>query len=204
MLQFSYKLRRGCNKRLGGGMFGLSNDQNQNAAAQVPATPAAAAAPAEMTESAPSAPTIPDPMVTPVPTPATAPQTSGIDNVDSGNSYSVPEPQIGPARASVPDNVPSAVSMITANAAPVSADNSLVQVRQQALKSLEPLVEHLEQTPEDKFKTLMMLIQASDNSKLLSGAYEAANKITDEKTRAQALLDVVNEINYFAHKAQSP
>ena len=184
-------------------MFGLGNDQNQNAAAQVPATPAAAAAPAEMTESAPSAPTIPDPMVTPVPAPATAPQTSGIDNVDSGNSYSVPETQIGPARASVPDNVPSAVSMITANAAPVSADNSLVQVRQQALKSLEPLVEHLEQTPEDKFKTLMMLIQASDNSKLLSGAYEAANKITDEKTRAQALLDVVNEINYFNHQQQN-
>ena len=185
-------------------MFGLGNDQNQKTDGQVPATPAAAAAPAEITESAPSAPTLSDPMVTPAPAPATALETNGADSVSMENAYIDPGPQIGPARASVPDNVPSAVSMITANAAPVSADNSLVQVRQQALKSLEPLVEHLEQTPEDKFKTLMMLIQASDNSKLLSGAYEAANKITDEKTRAQALLDVVNEINYFAHKAQSP
>jgi hypothetical protein len=46
-----------------------------------------------------------------------------------------------------------------------------------------------------------MLIQASDNPALVKDAYEAAQKITDEKARAQALIDVVNEINYFTqHK----
>ena len=44
---------------------------------------------------------------------------------------------------------------------------------------------------------MMMMIQASDNQSLIESAYEAAHKITDEKARAQALLDVVNEINYF-------
>jgi hypothetical protein len=43
----------------------------------------------------------------------------------------------------------------------------------------------------------MMMIQATDNKDLLSDAYKAAQTITDEKARAQALLDVINEINYF-------
>jgi hypothetical protein len=68
------------------------------------------------------------------------------------------------------------------------------------LQDLAPLVDHLEQSNEEKFKTTMMLIQASDNSDLIPDAYEAANKIEDEKVRAQALLDVVNEINYFTQQ----
>jgi hypothetical protein len=75
--------------------------------------------------------------------------------------------------------------------------DDLIKIKQQALTSLAPLVDHLDQTPEEKFKTTMMLIQASDNPDLVPEAYDAANKISDEKARAQALLDVVNEINYF-------
>jgi len=86
-------------------------------------------------------------------------------------------------------------------AAPQNED-ALVSIKEQALNNLAPLVNHLEQTPEEKFKTTMMLIQASDNSSLVKEAYEAANQITDEKVRAQALLDVVNEINYFTQKGK--
>jgi hypothetical protein len=81
-----------------------------------------------------------------------------------------------------------------------TGSGDLLDLKQEALQSLQPLVSHLEQSPEEKFKTTMMLIQATDNSALVRQAYEAANQITDEKTRAQALLDVVNEINYFTHK----
>lgn len=49
----------------------------------------------------------------------------------------------------------------------------------------------------------MMLIQASDNAELIQDAYDAAGKIEDEKVRAQALLDVVNEINYFTHQSSA-
>jgi hypothetical protein len=49
----------------------------------------------------------------------------------------------------------------------------------------------------------MMLIQASDNQDLLREAFQAAKEITDEKARAQALLDVVNEINYFTQQAEA-
>jgi hypothetical protein len=85
-------------------------------------------------------------------------------------------------------------------APPSNKQDGLVGLKTQALNSLAPLVGHLDQTPEEKFKTTMMLIQASDNSQLVSDAYEIANKIPDEKIRAQALLDVVNEINYFTQK----
>lgn len=80
---------------------------------------------------------------------------------------------------------------------PDSGNEELFDLKQQALQSLAPLVDKLDQTPDEKFKTTMMLIQASDNPSLIKEAYDAANAITDEKTRAQALLDVVNEINYF-------
>lgn len=75
--------------------------------------------------------------------------------------------------------------------------NDLIDIKQQALTQLSPLVSHLEQSPEEKFRTLMMMIQASDDHSKIKEAYAAAQAITDEKTRAQALLDVVNEINYF-------
>lgn len=76
----------------------------------------------------------------------------------------------------------------------------LVALKQKALQQLSPLVGHLDQTPEEKFRTTMMMIQASDNQDLLPKAFEAANQIPDEKAKAQALLDVINEINYFTQQ----
>ncbi len=75
--------------------------------------------------------------------------------------------------------------------------HELIDIKQKALGQLNPLMGHLDQTPEEKFRTTMMMIQASDDQTLVKTAYEAAQKITDEKARAQALLDIVNEINYF-------
>lgn len=96
----------------------------------------------------------------------------------------------------------------TASAAPQSSsddmlsndhavNDDLINLKQQALQQLSPLVGHLDQSPEEKFRTTMMMIQASDNSALLKNAFDAANAIPDDKAKAQALLDVINEINYF-------
>ncbi|MEI6237023.1 MAG: hypothetical protein WCP03_00275 [Candidatus Saccharibacteria bacterium] len=76
-------------------------------------------------------------------------------------------------------------------------DTDLLDLKQKVLQDLSPLVGHLDQTPEEKFRTTMMMIQASDDKSLLPSAYESAQSIVDEKVKAQALLDVVNEINYF-------
>jgi hypothetical protein len=80
---------------------------------------------------------------------------------------------------------------------PVSGGDDLLDIKRQALQELSPLVDHLDQSPEEKFKTTMMMIQATDDKSLLPEAFNAAKGIADDKTRAQALLDIINEINYF-------
>ena len=112
-----------------------------------------------------------------------------------------------PAQSSVPAPTEEAEDVAADAAAPsprqaAVGDGDLMELKQQALQQLTPLVGHLQQSPEDRFRTTMMLIQASDNQSLLKDAYEAAQAIEDEKVRAQALLDVVNEINYFTQNKQ--
>ncbi|HVX24071.1 MAG TPA: hypothetical protein VG992_01880 [Candidatus Saccharimonadales bacterium] len=75
--------------------------------------------------------------------------------------------------------------------------NDLLNIKQQALGELSPLVSHLDQSPEERFRTVMMMIQATDDQSKIQEAFSAAQAIEDEKGRAQALLDVINEINYF-------
>jgi hypothetical protein len=75
--------------------------------------------------------------------------------------------------------------------------DDLLSLKQHALQQLSPLLSHLDQTPEEKFRTTMMMIQTTDNQDLIKTAYDAAQNITDDKVKAQALLDVINEINYF-------
>jgi hypothetical protein len=116
--------------------------------------------------------------------------------MDSSSDSPVPVPAPQPSDEPASGPPPSTPAPAAQN------EDALVSIKEQALNNLAPLVNHLEQTPEEKFKTTMMLIQASDNSGLVKDAYEAANQITDEKIRAQALLDVVNEINYFTQKGK--
>jgi hypothetical protein len=108
-----------------------------------------------------------------------------------------PEPEIDvvhPGSSSTP---------IPSNDVASPVDPHLLDIKQQALRQLTPLVGHLEQTPEEKFRTTMMMIQGADNQELIKDAYAAAQQISDEKARAQALLDVVNEINYFTQHANA-
>lgn len=106
-----------------------------------------------------------------------------------------PETPEEPAAPEVADNVPS-----VSDSPPSSDDAGLLSLKKQTLEELSPLLDKLDQTPEEKFKTTMMMIQATDSAHLIKNAHEAALKITDEKARAQALLDIVNEINYFTQQ----
>ena len=95
-------------------------------------------------------------------------------------------------------NPPSAPTPKPAPAtAPTEASSQLMNLKQRALGELSPLVESLDQPPKEHFRTLMMVIQATDNSSLIERALNTAKKIDDNRERAQAMLDVVNEINYF-------
>ena len=90
-----------------------------------------------------------------------------------------------------------ASSSLSGRAADAATPEDLITIKQEALQNLKPLVSHLDQSPEEAFRMTMMMIQATDDQGLIPKAYEAAKAIPDEKARAQALLDVVNEINYF-------
>ena len=99
---------------------------------------------------------------------------------------------------------PTTAPALSQPAVPAADANDLIDIKQQALSQLSPLVGHLDQTPEEKFRTTMMMIQATDDQSKVKDAYDAAQQITDEKTRAQALLDIVNEINYFTQHHHAP
>lgn len=79
-----------------------------------------------------------------------------------------------------------------------SNNGTLTDLKEKALHDLTPLLDKLDQPPEEKYKTLMMVIQASDNQELLKTAYETAQKISDPKAKADALVGILNEINYFS------
>lgn len=89
-----------------------------------------------------------------------------------------------------------------ADSAPAApANDDLSEIKKEALEKLSPLVQHLDQDPEEKFRTIMMMLQASDDQSLVKQAYAVAQEIPDKKERAKALLAVVNEIEYFSQKA---
>lgn len=144
----------------------------------------------------------PDPAVVATPT---APITPVVDD-QSQEDWQHPGVPLDPEKAAtVQAAVPKPTYHDDSPSDPSYTANDLIDIKQKALSQLSPLVGHLEQTPEEQFKTTMMMIQASDDQSLVKKAYEAAQNIEDEKIRAQALLDIVNEINYFTahHPAQS-
>ena len=120
------------------------------------------------------------------------------DHADGAGDYIMTDPQQPAAVTPAPEPTPAPVTPTpTTDDMSAGSNDDLLGLKQQALQQLTPLVDHLDQAPEDKFRTTMMMIQASDNQALIKTAYDAAQAIPDEKARAQALLDVVNEINYF-------
>ncbi len=70
-------------------------------------------------------------------------------------------------------------------------------VKKDALEQLRPLIEKLDLEPADKFDKYLMMLRASDDPALIKPAFDAAQAISGEKEKAQALLDIINEINYI-------
>jgi hypothetical protein len=90
--------------------------------------------------------------------------------------------------------------------APTAAQSSpeLDSIKKTALEELRPLVDKLDLPADEKFDTLLLLIRSTDDKTLVSAAHEAARAIEDETKRAQALLDVIKEIDYFSGHGQQP
>ncbi len=79
-----------------------------------------------------------------------------------------------------------------------SSDPGLESIKKNALEELKPLVGKLDLPADEKFDTLLLIIRSTDDKSLVQATYDAAKAITDETKRAQALLDVIKEIDYFS------
>jgi hypothetical protein len=145
-----------------------------------------------------SAPMPPDAALTDTPTDdSSSPVVSAPSMPFASSDTDTPVPSTNDA-----DNSDISFGAVPSTPASPGADD-LLNIKQQALKQLSPLVGHLDQTPEEKFRTTMMMIQGSDDQSLIKDAYAAAQQISDEKAKAQALLDIVNEINYFTQHSNA-
>lgn len=176
----------------------LANDPSSYQAAQ----PQQTTPPQYMTSTpqvqTPQASTIPmQPNVQPIANDdAQSPHTPIAEPAQGFSSSPMPEPPVGSEPTSDDQTVVDD-QMIMSPLSPINTEH-LAGMKQQALEHLEPLIGHLDQSPEESFKTTMMMIQANDNHTLLEQALEQAKKIEDDKERANAMLDIINEINYFS------
>lgn len=99
-----------------------------------------------------------------------------------------------------PPVVPEETSLPTPVVPTVTSD--LDSIKKDALSELRPLVDKLDVTPEEKFDTYLLLLRSTDDQTLISPAFAAARIIADEARRAQALLDIIKEIDYLSGAAQ--
>lgn len=121
-------------------------------------------------------------------TPAVLPN---VSNASLGNSPA-PETPPTPAVGYVP---PSDVS-------PNAANGDMESIKKDALIELRPLVDKLDLAPEEKFDIYLLLLRSTDDKTLIASAHTAARNIPDETKRAQALLDVIKEIDYLSSPQQ--
>lgn len=127
----------------------------------------------------------PEEMALPTP-PAPAPTEQPI-----ADPVAVPDP-IAPEPVMPP--MPDPISMPSSPA----SDTGLETIKQQALGELRPLVDKLNVSPEEKFDTYLLLLRSTDDRDLIAPAHEAAKSIADEAKRAQALLDIIKEIDFLS------
>lgn len=131
-------------------------------------------------------------------------------NQQANAAAAVPEPEeLSPAPAAdepaapvpmpdpIADTPPAPASTVEPIATPLNSD--LESIKKDALSELRPLVDKLDVSPEEKFDTYLLLLRSTDDQALIAPAHEAARSITDEARRAQALLDIIKEIDYLSN-----
>lgn len=111
----------------------------------------------------------------------------------------VPEPEETPAVE--PEPTPVLTPVVAALPA---VPSELDDIKKDALEELRPLVDKLDLPADEKFDTLLLIIRSTDDKTLVNAAFAAAKDIPDENKRAQALLDVIKEIDYFAGHGEQP
>lgn len=143
----------------------------------------------------PAAPPVPAEPVTPTPTATPAPSPAPTLQSDVDDAVDATDVPVAPQAPAPEFSTPSA--SIDHTGATEAPEDSIEQIKVSALQQLRPLMQHIELSPEEKFEKYLMMLRASDDVSLIEPTYQAAQQISSEKLKAQALLDVINEINYL-------
>lgn len=106
---------------------------------------------------------------------------------------------VAPVEEPTPAPIAPEPAAMTSAPTPTSVPGDLDTIKKDALSELRPLVDKLNVAPEEKFDTYLLLIRSTDDQSLIGPAHEAARAITDEARRAQALLDIIKEIDYLTN-----
>ncbi len=134
-----------------------------------------------------------------VPTPAGPPPAASVadDAADAPVVPPAPDP-VEPAESPIPP----AVEPVVMPPAAIPGTEGLDGVKKDAINELRPLVDKLNLAPEEKFDTYLLLIRSTDDKTLIAPAHEAAKQIGDETRKAQALLDIIKEIDFLSGPQQ--
>ena len=138
--------------------------------------------------------------------------TVAVDAPTEAEDTEIPiEPEIvaEPEEPALPDltefatpeiEMPDTITTVDNNTTPSVSqdDDSLDPIKNQALEELRPLIEKLNIPAEEKFETYLLLIRSSDDKSLIAPAHQTALLIEDETKRAEALLDIIKEIEYLS------
>jgi len=98
--------------------------------------------------------------------------------------------------------IPTAPSLPVDESGNNTDSNDLDGIKLDALKELRPLMDKVDLPAEEKFDTYLMLLRSTDDSTLVGPAHTAAQGIADEKRKAEALLEIIKEIDYLSRKDQ--
>lgn len=142
-------------------------------------------------------------------TPVSNPVLSGVPQTPVADTPPLPTPdQITPPASespigyNPPGDTPVVAPAPEASPAPRAVDSGLSDldsIKKDALSELRPLVDKLDLSPEEKFDTYLLLLRSTDDKALIAPAHAAAKSIADESRRAQALLDVIKEIDFLSN-----
>lgn len=80
----------------------------------------------------------------------------------------------------------------------VGPETGLDGVKVEAINELRPLMDKLVLPAEEKFDLYLLIIRSTDDKTLIAPAHEAAKLIADDTRRANALVDIIKEIDYLS------
>jgi hypothetical protein len=91
------------------------------------------------------------------------PQSTDVGNT-AGDYSANDEPATDSVQPALPNDPIGAPAITTDDG---DGADQLLDIKRNALQQLSPLLKHLDQTPEERFRTTMMMLQASDDKKLV-------------------------------------